>query len=320
MTILREPLSVSSFPETRGVKTTATALSALGVGALMIDQSYRPIRDITLSREPSFRTHTNDRPGADIRPAYVLPGCRSDGVLIGELQHEVFNQSFRTVTFTNYPQRNFSIDSIKNGLIQHKKQAAEKGESDERSLFCAYSMGGMVLSHLLAHDKEFRQEFSSVDTVLLDSSPSSYADISPSSKKFINLARSVGNSEVAYRVAQRVMSRRTKSVSDHDDTLSDEQAARLARSTRQASLSVIRGQAAFMERFHVEPNALRGVVGRVVMICTPEDDVVDVEQAAEGWQKIYGDVEVIYDEDRPPTSHAAGTRYPKKIVRTLRGE
>lgn len=157
------------FAGTHHLPLRTTAVGALGVAAaLALDHRVGVQHNSHLSAQPEFIHH--DHPGD--QAIFVLPGCRTDGRQIMELLEPQLSKLGSTV-YTVYPQRNFSVEAIGEGLVRARREAGKR-----RASIYAISMAGLVLADL-ATDERFRREFGTVDTVVFDSSPAASTTFTP---------------------------------------------------------------------------------------------------------------------------------------------
>lgn len=312
-------LSNPSYEELRvprppAIMTTALALTA----AVALERNYRTIFMPRSSREAATATYYNHDGGdSDI---FFIPGCRSDGKLLGELLHGVMATESKagTISFLDYPERGFSGDSMKESLIESKSRiAAETGECDRSTIIGASSMGGMTAAHILK-DADFRRKIGPVKHILMDSSPSEFQDLAAESRKLINLAGVLGGSELGFLAASRRVNKRVMTPGDHDDTISEDVAVQIYQSVAKTRPPAIYAQGKFMKRNPVLGISLRGVAEKITYISSSKDDVVNIDHAREVYEQVYGSIDVIVDNERPEVSHAAGTRYPGFISRLMR--
>ncbi|HET8884546.1 MAG TPA: hypothetical protein VFM68_03680 [Candidatus Saccharimonadales bacterium] len=275
--------------------------------ALAVDRGAEYWERRRQSDKASFITETNDRE----RSIYTLPGCRTDGRLVAEMLQPQF-QAIGDTTFVAYPQKGFSLDSIKDGLL-----TAREKEKDKPASIYAISMGGLVLNALLA-DPEFRDNFGKLDTIVLDSSPSGIKDVRRSSRFALEYAAMFRDSWTMTQLAKHIMERRSTKSLEHEEHISDEQLRRYTVSSARTPLHLTRSQGDFIRKSHLEPDSLKGVADNKYFLHSAYDSVVNTDNAFIQYDQAFGGglIDVV-DESRPHGSHAAGFGFQRKIVDLL---
>lgn len=284
-------------------------LPALGAfaAAVAIDNSTWLIDRRRQSTEASIETHQH--PGA--QAIYTLPGCRMDGQNISTMLEPQLSQ-FGDTNYLTYPQRGFSIESIKHRLLESRSH-----DKDRPATVYANSMGGVVLSKLLA-DEDFRHGFGDIDTLIFDSSPSSEQDIRRPVRMAIGAAAVLKSSWTASRLSGEVLHRWALRYKEHDPYISKDQLLTYRQITAATPLHVTYAQSEFIRKAKLETGSLAGVAENIYYVQSERDEVVNTEQALEGYQAIFDtDIKQVIDKTRPHGSHAAGPEFQTKIVELI---
>lgn len=288
------------------VATAGAFLSALALAADSVASS-RERKKLTSSVE---MVHTS---GSGDQSIYVLPGCRSDGRFVAEHLGEAM-QPLGDTHGVVYPAQQFPIDQVRQQLLETRRS-----ERDRTASFYALSMGGLVLSHLLS-DAEFRQEFGPIETVIFDSSPSGTADLSRHSHQAMRLAATLPTSYAVSKLYGHAM-RHSAAKHDHNPHMSDVLREHI-RSTASTPLGAVAAQTRFIRdrRFATGELAEAGkMIDQMFYISSGNDDVINVWQAAENYEKLYQTrIDHIVDSARETPSHAAGVEHPELVREFLR--
>lgn len=242
--------------------------------------------------------------GAGDKSIFILPGCRMDGSQLGRVMSPGFHESGDS-TFFSYSDNDL-VDSLQDSLIEARQSSPEKSVS-----FVGISIGGLLLTRLL-EKQQFSDEFGSIDTVVLDSSPSTRDTLRPGVRRALSYSRLLDDSWTGSETARMLMQRHAKS--RFDDEM-DEAIRKLYLANSNMPLSDVRAQASLIPRGRTEPGSLADApVRKVYYVHAPGDPVVDTEAAARDYQAAYRDkLEVVVDESRPAGSHAASVTHQQLI-------
>ena len=289
-----------------GLKPRHLAVAgALSIAALESVATLRNYRRHKRSSSPIDYAHDGDQ------SIYILPGCRGDGEFIAGALEEPLRE-LGSVHAVKYPEGGFSVDDIKKQLLETRS-----AERDRRASFYAMSMGGMVLAHLL-RDDEFRENFGPIDTIVLDSSPSSVEDLQRSTYRALTAAARIPSTYTLSKVYERFAVKSANKIGDETPEADLSRRRKLA--TASTPLGEIAAQTRFMIRSHFEKDELSHVeVGRIEYLSATDDEVVKLKQAHGSWQRIYGRmIGRTYDVSRDNPSHAEGVEHPDKVRELLR--
>jgi len=298
-----------SFLEAKSYRHLAGA--AMGVLAVMaaVDRGLTAREQRTFSSESQLILDKNMGDQTTI----LLPGCRSDGRVIADMLKPKFSE-MGDVAAVTYPEKGFSIDSVRSNLLEARRATGNKPVS-----LYAISMGGLVLGRLFA-DEEFSEEFGKIETVVLDSSPSGVDDIRKSARFAMEItkSRAISDSWLATKIATEAMVRRSGKCVDHEDCVSDEQVLRHFETTAKTPLYVAREQGEFIKKTQLAPGSLEGMAKNAFYVRSHYDSVVDTEHALSSYNEAFGyDIQDVVDEARPYGSHAAGPEYQNKLIELL---
>lgn len=298
-----------SFLEVKSYRHLAGA--AMGMLAVMVAVD----RGLTAREQRNFSSESQlilDKNRGE-QTTILLPGCRSDGRVIADMLRPKFSE-MGDVAAVTYPEKGFSIDSVRNNLLEARHATGNKPVS-----LYAISMGGLVLSRLFA-DEEFSEEFGKIETVVLDSSPSGVDDIRKSARFAMEITknRAISDSWLATKIASEAMVRRSGKYVDHEDCVSDEQVLRHFETTAKTPLYVAREQGEFIKKTQLAPGSLEGMAKNAYYVRSHYDSVVDTEHALSSYNEAFGyDIQDVVDEARPYGSHAAGPEYQNKLIELL---
>ena len=259
------------------------------------------------------RTVDNVRDGE--RAIYILPGCRADGHYIGQML-EPHIQHFGTTHHEAYPEEDFSIDAVKESLLE-----ARAKDGDRPATFYALSMGGMVLTKLLL-DEEFRTKFGKIDKVIFDSSPSSAADLDRGTRIAMFAASVLPSSWTISRLYRYFMRRGARKMVHHSPLVTDEQARGHALSTANTPLRRVEKEAKFIGGVAFKDGeglaAAEGIDEMYYLSASSDHVVTNLEGAHDKYNRIFGGkVLRIIDVERPAGSHAHGPEFPEKVVELI---
>lgn len=298
-----------TFGEVKSCRHIAGAVMGALALAATVDRGLTALerRASNISSELLFAKGEGD--GVTI----TLPGCRSDGRVIASMLKPQFSEIGDVAAIT-YPTKGFSLDSIRSNLLEAKRLAGDRPTS-----LYAISMGGIVLSRLFA-DKEFKNEFGQLDTIVFDSSPSGLEDIRKPVRLAMELTRSrmVSDSWIMAKIAAEAMMHKSLKNIGHEDCVSDEQVLKHFQTTAKTPLYVAREQGEFIKNTRLQPGSLEDIANNVYYLRADYDSVIDTDHALLAYAHVFNrDVQDIVDETRPSGSHAAGPEYQAKVTELL---
>lgn len=237
---------------------------------------------------------------------YTIPGCRTDGEVVGKMLEPQLAQLGNTHNLS-YGEGEIDIDAIKQQLLE-----ARDADNDERASIVALSMGGLVVAEAF-RDKEFAEKFGPIDSLILDSSPGNIDDIKPSSRRAIRAASALRSSYSVSKISSWAMLKRAirNGESSHDHHVTDEQAMHHLKTTADISLNTIHKQASYIESSDVNNESLEHLdINRIYYINSENDPVVDTDRALKSYEAAFGRKIIrIVDSSRPAKSHAVSPEY-----------
>lgn len=284
-------------------------IPALGAvaAAVALDNSTWLIDRRRRSNVATIEAH--DNPGE--QALYILPGCRMDGQHMATMFEPQFSQ-FGSTNYLAYPQRGFSIDSIRSNLLE-----ARSKNLDKPATIYANSMGGIVLSKLLT-EEDFRDNFGEIDKLILDSSPTSEQDIRRPVRMAMGAAALLKSSWTASRLTGQMLHMRDLRFKEHEPFISHDQLMAYRQVTSATPLHVTHSQSEFIRKTKLEPGSLAGVASSIYYVQSGHDEVIDTERARKNYEAIFEtDIEKIVDSTRPYGSHAAGPEFQGKIIELI---
>lgn len=286
------------------------AIGGLAVATVaLVDRSLPRLYSRRAETEASVIEHRGD--SAD-RAIYTLPGSRTDGRVIGEMLETSF-KDLGDRYYTVYPEKGFSVDSIKHNLLESRQ-----GNIDKPASFYAMSMGGLVLSHLL-NDADFRQNFGEIDTVIFDSSPSSVADVRPPTKRALDAAGIFGDSWFVSRATQLRTHQKLRNSKPFVKDVTEDLVHKQRISTAKVSIPTSVAQGMFIGQTNIRDWDFSDVARRKYFISSPHDNVINTEPARKVYDRTYGGVTDIIDTNRPHGSHAEGIVYQRLMADLMAG-
>ena len=243
---------------------------------------------------------------------YVLPGCRTDGHFLARTFEPHF-QGIGSTNFVAYPQKGFSIDAVRDTILE-----ARAGDDERPASFYVLSMGGIVLSTLLK-DAEFRDKVGDIDMVLFDSSPTGAHTLSEYTHKAMEVAAHTPPIRAVSHAYKHFMKRRTQHI-DADLPYADVLREHLA-TTAETPLNAVKGQTQLIRSARFGSGELQpagAAINHMAYITALSDDVVDVERAHAEYELMYSrPIDYIVDETRSAPSHAAGPEHWQKVAELL---
>lgn len=283
-------------------------LAVAGALSIMAFESVATLRGL---RRRDSKVHPIDYAHDGDQSIYILPGCRGDGKFIADALEDTLGE-LGNLHGVKYPERGFSLDDIKRQLLETRAT-----ERDKRASFYAMSMGGMVLAHLL-RDDEFRENFGPIDTIVLDSSPSSVEDLQRGTYRALTAAARIPSTYTLSKVYERFAVKSANKMGGETPEADLSRRRKLA--TASTPLGEIAAQTRFMIRSHFGDDELSHVeVGRIEYLSATDDEVVKLKQAHGSWQRIFGRmIGRAYDVSRDNPSHAEGVEHPDKVRELLR--
>lgn len=300
-------------PEASGDRKTSkwVALGGAGVVAasLALDQGIPYFNHRRADTQASLLENKND---TDDQVVYTIPGCRNDGLVIANMLEPRF-KNLGDTGYVVYPQKGFSIESVKDKLLESRQKNIDKPAS-----FYTISMGGLVLSRLLM-DGEFRDNFGEVDKIILDSSPSSIDDVRRPTRRALNTAGMVGESWLVHNAYQAYIRRQARGVDYNGADVTPEQAYEMAAASAKTSLSATVAQGAFIHQSDIKEMELSNVANEVYYVRSVYDDVIDTDAAYEVYDQSYTGIGEVVDTSRSHGNHAGGVVYQKVISEILSG-
>lgn len=298
------------LPENTFVSTLA--LGAFLISAAVVAEKFATDED---HKKLSFEAKVNSTIRDGDKAIYILPGCRTNGHYIGGMIDPLISEHGSTHHLA-YPERGFSLDSIKQALLQ-----ARTLDDDRPATIYASSMGGMVTSRLML-DMEFRENFGRIDKVVFDSSPADNEDLNLGLRGAMSAASAFPPSRTVAQLYRTAMHCSTgKEYMIHSSDISDEQAIGHCRSSANTHLSAVKGQVRFIDSTRFYENQLQEAfanVGKVIYIGASYDRTVNQETAHQKYARAMGrSVLRIVDWDRKSGSHAAGPEFPRFIANII---
>jgi|GEM_PF-4756908 len=294
----------------RTILGTGIAMGTVAA-ATLLDQGVPTYRSLYL--EKSARLITTGHNADHV--TYTLPGCRTNSDWLADCVEPTFTERGDSAVI-EYSERGFCIDSIKNKIIEEHMR-----NPDRTASFCAISMGGLVLTELM-RDPEFHAIFfGKTEAIVYDSSPSCIEDIKTPAMRGLKIAGLVGNSSTALKISNHIVARGAKANIETLEDIEEAEDARSNLSKKQIVLSAIRGQHKLMRTTNLYAGEMAGSAKRVTYIRSDQDldHVVDTGNAAIGYQFHYGgDIDCVFDTDRPLGSHAVGPRFASNLKQYLR--
>lgn len=299
--------SAERFAGTHNLPLRNTALGVFGA-AVAIGHGLTLLEKSQHSKDPHFVI--NHHPGE--QAIFILTGCRQNGEQIARMLDPELGKHGTTVCAI-YPENGFSVRAIGKGMIRARQEAGKKPVS-----VYAISMGGLALAELGA-DEGFLQEFGHIETVIFDSSPSSITDILPNMRRMLMAARLTRNSYIMSRLAPAIMTHMSHREHDHEPSIDDAQVTGHFESTAHTPLHVIASQGDYLYKQRgLVANSISNLADRFIYVQSSNDRVVDTDAAFEGFSLATGNkLQRVVDEQRPPTSHAAGPEFPSFIANLL---
>lgn len=282
---------------------------ALGIlaAATLIDHGMSRLE----KRRGDSRAQMESHYHGDERSIITIPGCRSDGLQLGQMLEPQFSQ-FGSTHFIAYPKRDFSLDSVKERLLE-----ARKKDDYAPATVYAISMGGMVLSTLLA-DEQFREEFGPIDSIILDSSPSHESDLRSKARLAMGAAAVLKSSWSASKIASYATYLDSLKKIEHEPIVTDQQVAEHLISTAHTPLHVAHQQTEFIRNADLKHMNLSNTAPNIDYIQSPYDHVVDTEQAVRTYSDVYQtNIRTVIDESRPYGSHASGPEFQSGLMQLL---
>lgn len=295
---LAEKLSQQVKPALRyalGIAATATLTLLADTGAEYIKRR-RYDTPTTVKSDIHEGDHTT----------YTIPGCRTDGEVVGEMLEPQLAELGNTHNLS-YGEGAIDIDAIKQQLLE-----ARQADNGERASIVALSMGGLVVAEAF-RDKEFAEKFGPIDSLILDSSPGNIDDIKSSSRHAIRAASALRSSYSVSKISSWAMLKRAirNGEASHDDHVTDEQAMRHLKTTADISLNTIHKQAKYIESSDVNQQSLEHLdINRIYYISSENDPVVETDRAHQSYEAAFGRKIIhIIDSSRPSKSHAVSPEY-----------
>lgn len=296
-----------------GGKTLAGAL-ALGafLMALTVESTATAVDRRRYNKKPIIDNHEHEGGKA----IYVLPGCRANGHVIGQLM-EPHIQHIGTTHYEAYPDEGFSLEEVKESLLE-----ARANDQEKPAIFYALSMGGMVLTSLLLDD-DFRTKFGKIDRVIFDSSPSSAADLDKGTKLAMLAASILPASFTLSRIYRNIMRKNARKLFEpHSILISDEEVRQRRLSTANTPLTAVEAQTKFIESVHLEDGSgdkIANEIGAMYYISAKTDHIVEnIEGAYEKYNRVFGGkVLRVIDLQRPDGCHADGPIFPEGVIELM---
>lgn len=298
------------LPGNAFVRTLALGAFLIGAAAtaekIATDEEHKKL-------SPEAKVNSTVREGD--KAIYILPGCRTNGHYIGGMIDPFISEQGSTHHLA-YPERGFSLDSVKQALLQ-----ARALDGDKPATIYASSMGGMVTCSLLL-DPEFREKFGRIDKVVFDSSPADNDDLDSGTRHAMVAASIFPPSWTLAHLYHAVVKHSYgKSYRVHSSDISDEQAAGHGESSANTHLSAVEGQAHFIDHTKFSENQLKEAfadIGKVIYVGASHDHTVNQEAAHQKYARAMGrSVLRVIDWDREPGSHASGPEFPRFIANII---
>lgn len=298
-------MSIATVFESKPLASHRLLGTAAGLGLVAAaDQGLTIIERQHSAAEPETYTFDNEGDSA----VFVLPGCRTNGSAMAVLLQPSLG-SLGPTTYIGYPTRGMPVKQIGQKLLERR---AEIDKSKPTSVY-AHSMGGLVLAKLM-EDDEFKSTFGEIDTLVLDSSPSSHRDIRRGSRVALESASVMRFSTLFNFLSRAIQLRRLEE--EHIDGVNEAALKTYRQAPSQAHLYTIGSQGHLMH--HAKPDSLTGVARRVYYVNSSYDGVIDTDQAYNGYSQVFGDrITRVQDSARPHGAHASGPIYPELIRQLL---
>lgn len=241
---------------------------------------------------------------------FIVPGYHTDGrVLAKNLDRHL--EQLGTMHYAVHPEKGFSIDSIKEEWLK-----AREADGHRPARIYAMSMGALLLAHLIS-DKEFRQEFGEIDSVVMDGGLSGKDDLGFVSKLGAlagALVPATFSSGLLYKL---VMGHEVKGAIEHDPDVLPLEVEEHLRSSADTSFSAAHKQLLFMILKNVRKMDLHeaGEEIRDFRYRRPlRDNVVDPESAVSGFSDAYDQPIEMWTDTQVEFGHAILPEWPKGAV------
>jgi hypothetical protein len=292
--------------------TRTLALGAF-LTALLVAAETKATNDEHERLKAEAEVVSNIREGE--RAVYVLPGCRANGHYIGQML-EPHIQHLGSTHHLAYPEKGFSLDSVKRALLE-----ARANDDGRPATIYASSMGGMVICDLLL-DEEFREQFGEIEKIILDSSPADEEDLDPGTRFAMFAAEIFPPSRTIASLYRKVVRRASlKHRPAHSQDVPDELVDGHVLSSADTHLSAVEGQAYYIKHRKFTENELQEAlqnVGELIYIGASHDRTVKQEIAHQKYARAAGRAVLrIVDWERERGSHAAGPEYPHFVAEVM---
>lgn len=248
---------------------------------------------------------------------YIMPGCRADGEYIGEMldphiQHIGPNRS------EAYSDDDFDLEDIKKKELEAR--ARDLGKT--AVVYCS-SMGGMKFIQSLA-DKEYREGFGEIETLIFDSSPAAKKNLDSGTRFAMFLSEVLPPSWTLSRLYRGFMRRKARDLNvHHSPKVTKEQVHGHKLSSADTPLLAVKHQAEFIKQTDlslIPDGALAGAAKNIYYVSSKHDNVVDTDASYVEINRIFGgSVLRLIDEARDEFGHADGPEHPELLVQLMEG-
>lgn len=293
-----------------------TVFGTLIAGAFLTAVGVEKVATDSHRRRFNKKARVISHPREEGKAIYIMPGCRTDGEYIGEML-EPHLQHIGTTHHEAYADDDFDLEDLKQKELETRARDLGKAAI----VYCS-SMGGMKFTMSLA-DKNFRDKFGQIDTIILDSSPADMNDLDSGTRFAMFASRVLPPSWTVSQLYKSAMMRKTRRLHHHSPRVSDDQVRGHLRSSANTPLLAVREQANFIRQTHltqIPDGELRDVANNIYFISSAHDRVVNTDAAYKEYNRIFGGKVIrLVDTARDPIGHADGPEHPELIISLMEG-